>query len=75
MKLKMLIASALMSVGLIGSAWAEPAIIYDLGGKFDKSFNRSAFNGTEKWKKRAGAIIESLNYNQMLSESKLFGIR
>ena len=54
MKLKMLIASALMSIGLIGSAWAEPAIIYDLGGKFDKSFNESAFNGAEKWKKESG---------------------
>ena len=54
MKLKMLIASALMSIGLISSAWAEPAIIYDLGGKFDKSFNESAFNGAEKWKKESG---------------------
>ena len=54
MKLKMLIASALMSIGLIGSAWADPAIIYDLGGKFDKSFNESAFNGAEKWKKESG---------------------
>jgi len=24
---------------------SNPAIIYDLGGKFDKSFNESAFNG------------------------------
>ena len=34
-----------------GIALAEPAIIFDLGGKFDKSFNESAFNGAEKWKK------------------------
>ena len=26
-----------------GIALAEPAIIFDLGGKFDKSFNESAF--------------------------------
>ena len=54
MKLKMLLISTLFSLGLIGSAFAEPAIIYDLGGKFDKSFNESAFNGAEKWKKETG---------------------
>ena len=42
MKLKMLFTSAFISMGLIGSALAEPAIIYDLGGKFDKSFNEMA---------------------------------
>lgn len=54
MKLKMLFASTLFSLGLVGSAFAEPAIIYDLGGKFDKSFNESAFSGAEKWKKETG---------------------
>ena len=54
MKLKMLLTSTLFTLGLIGSAFAEPAIIYDLGGKFDKSFNESAFNGAEKWKKETG---------------------
>ena len=28
---------------------SSPAIIYDLGGKFDKSFNESAFNGAQRW--------------------------
>jgi len=32
-----------------GVASAEPALIYDLGGKFDKSFNEAAFNGAERW--------------------------
>jgi len=33
-----------------GTALADgPAIIYDLGGKFDKSFNESAFNGAQRW--------------------------
>ena len=31
-----------------------PAIIYDLGGKFDKSFNEGAYNGAERWKKESG---------------------
>ena len=36
------------------SAQAEPAIIYDMGGKFDKSFNEAAYNGMERWKKETG---------------------
>ena len=36
------------------AAVAEPAIIYDLGGKFDKSFNEAAYNGMQKWKKETG---------------------
>jgi basic membrane protein A len=42
---------------MAASAWAadvKPAIIYDLGGKFDKSFNEAAFNGAEKFKKDTG---------------------
>jgi basic membrane protein A len=33
---------------------AEPAVIYDMGGKFDKSFNEAAFRGMERWKKETG---------------------
>ena len=33
---------------------AEPAIVYDLGGKFDKSFNEAAYRGMEMWKKETG---------------------
>ena len=33
---------------------AEPAVIFDMGGKFDKSFNQAGFNGAEKWKKETG---------------------
>ena len=32
----------------------KPAILYDLGGKFDKSFNEGAYNGAEKFKKETG---------------------
>ncbi len=31
-----------------------PAIIYDLGGKFDKSFNEAGYNGAEKYKADTG---------------------
>lgn len=31
-----------------------PAILYDFGGKFDRSFNQSAFMGAEQFKKETG---------------------
>jgi basic membrane protein A len=39
---------------LSGAALATPAVIYDMGGKFDKSFNQSGFDGAERWKKESG---------------------
>src|SRR5262249_46497730 len=45
-------ASALMLSAAV--AQAEPAIVYDTGGKYDKSFNEAAFNGMEKFKKETG---------------------
>ncbi len=35
-------------------AVAEPAIVFDMGGKFDKSFNEAAYRGIEMWKKETG---------------------
>ncbi|WP_192965595.1 BMP family lipoprotein [Phycobacter azelaicus] len=37
-----------------GAALAEPALIFDLGGKFDKSFNEAAFNGAKRWAEETG---------------------
>ncbi len=31
-----------------------PAVIYDMGGKFDKSFNEAAFRGAEKYQTESG---------------------
>jgi len=39
---------------LAGAAAAEPGLIIDLGGKFDKSFNESAFNGAQRWMTETG---------------------
>lgn len=33
---------------------ASPAIIYDLGGKFDKSFNEAGYNGATGWSEETG---------------------
>ena len=37
-----------------GTAAAEPGLIIDLGGKFDKSFNESAWNGAQRWVNETG---------------------
>jgi basic membrane protein A len=31
-----------------------PAVVFDMGGKFDKSFNEAAYNGAERFKKESG---------------------
>ena len=36
------------------TAYAQPAVVYDMGGKFDKSFNEAAYRGIEQWKKETG---------------------
>ena len=50
----LLAASALTFSTFAAFADGEPAVQFDLGGKFDKSFNESAFNGAEKWKAESG---------------------
>ena len=47
---------SLLAAALAASfaAAAEPAIVYDMGGKFDKSFNEAAYVGMENWKKETG---------------------
>ena len=40
-----------------GAALADPAVIYDLGGKFDKSFNESSFNGAQRWATETGGTF------------------
>ena len=33
---------------------ADPAVVYDMGGKFDKSFNQAAYNGADRYAKETG---------------------
>jgi basic membrane protein A len=48
-----IVALAAMSASAL-AADIKPAIIYDLGGKFDKSFNEAAYTGAEKFKTETG---------------------
>ena len=43
-----------------GAALADPALIYDLGGKFDKSFNEAAYNGAEIYAKETGGSYKDI---------------
>lgn len=56
--LGVLAAGVAMSVLVAGAALADPALIYDGGGKFDKSFNESAYNGAEKYKAEGGSYSD-----------------
>jgi hypothetical protein len=61
---------ALTLTAVAGRATAQelaPAIVFDMGGKFDKSFNEAAYNGAEKFKKESGvsyAEFEITNESQ-----------
>jgi len=46
--------AALATAATTAFAQANPAIIFDLGGKFDKSFNESSFQGAERFKAETG---------------------
>ncbi|WP_186386290.1 MULTISPECIES: BMP family protein [unclassified Stappia] len=55
--MKSVILGAAAAVLLAGTALAQdiqPAVVYDLGGKYDKSFNEAAFIGAEKFKSETG---------------------
>ena len=43
-----------LSAVLTGAAFADPALIYDLGGKFDKSFNEAAYQRRREVEGRHG---------------------
>jgi Uncharacterized ABC-type transport system, periplasmic component/surface lipoprotein len=52
-------ATAMMAL-TVGAAWADPALIYDLGGKFDKSFNEAAFGGADRWASETGGAYRDI---------------
>ena len=46
---------AALGLGTVGMvARAEPAVMYDMGGKFDKSFNEAAYAGAKRFKSETG---------------------
>lgn len=60
MKLPRFVGALLALVFIFQAARAAdfaPAVIYDMGGKFDKSFNQSASDGAAKFKKDTGIEV------------------
>src|SRR5580693_1032701 len=61
-----LVTSAAFAGSLFASAavyaadTVKPAVLYDLGGKFDKSFNEGVFNGATKFTKETGIKFRDL---------------
>ena len=64
--MKSLLTGACLSA-LPLAALADPALIFDLGGKFDKSFNEAAYVGAERWKAETGGSYKEL---EMQSEAQ-----
>ncbi len=62
-----LLGAAAVTALSAGVAAAEPALVYDLGGKFDKSFNEAAFTGAERWAEETGGSYRDI---EMQSEAQ-----
>ncbi len=43
-----------MASGAASAAEIKPAVVFDMGGKFDKSFNEGIYNGLEKFRIETG---------------------
>jgi basic membrane protein A len=51
------LAVGLLTLGAAVTASAQdfvPAVVFDMGGKFDKSFNEAAYTGAERFRKETG---------------------
>ncbi|WP_420585141.1 BMP family lipoprotein [Ruegeria sp.] len=58
--MKSLMGAAAAVALTAGAALAEPALIFDLGGKFDKSFNEAAHNGAARWADETGGSYREI---------------
>ena len=57
--MKMLVQAAAAAVLVLGTSAAiaqdiKPAVVFDMGGKFDKSFNQGVYDGIERFKAETG---------------------
>ncbi|MFL6676523.1 MAG: BMP family protein [Massilia sp.] len=73
------LSMAIAALCIAGSAAAAAApklgIVYDAGGKFDKSFNQSAYEGAERFKKATGiSYMEAQASSDTQAEQVLRGL-
>jgi basic membrane protein A len=60
--MKTLLATTVTVTAMLSAtvqAETKPAVIFDMGGKFDKSFNQSAYEGAERFKEATGGEYDS----------------
>lgn len=50
-------AIAFMAVGVAQAEDFKPAVIFDMGGKFDKSFNEGVYNGVKRFTEETGIDV------------------
>ena len=67
------IAAAMAVAGFAAvAAEIKPGLLYNMGGKFDKSFNEAAYSGAEKFKADTGiAYLEFEPTNEAQREQAL----
>src|SRR5690606_19464546 len=57
-QMKRFVLGLMAATAMTATAWAQediqPGLLFDLGGKFDKSFNEASFNGAEQFKNESG---------------------
>ncbi|WP_116653260.1 BMP family lipoprotein [Pelagibacterium sediminicola] len=58
--LKTLVGGLTVTALMAGTALADPALVYDGGGKFDGSFNEAAYTGAERYKADTGTNYQDL---------------
>ena len=51
-------AAVMLSASVVHAQEANPAVIFDLGGKFDRSFNQASFEGAERFKEETGIAFQ-----------------
>ncbi len=50
----LVVSTFLAPLSTVVAAEVNPAVVFDMGGKFDKSFNEGVYNGVERFKKETG---------------------
>jgi basic membrane protein A len=50
------VLAAFAVAGPVQAQEVAPAVVFDMGGKFDKSFNEAAYNGAERFKRETNII-------------------
>lgn len=72
------LALALFATTQLIAADKKPAVIFDMGGKFDKSFNQAAYEGAERFSKATGikySEVEVTNEGQREQFQRKFAQR